>query len=142
MKSWVDCKNLLVIRLDNMGDLIMNNAALMELREKLPECRVTLLTSSVAAPVIPYLGTIDNHIVFDAPWMKLNNTGQATDILHLVETLRTYQFDGCIIFSVYSQNILATALLAYLAEIPLRTAYCRENPYQLLTHWFPDPEPF
>ncbi|NGM61699.1 glycosyltransferase family 9 protein [Sphingobacterium sp. SGG-5] len=95
----------------------------------------------MATPIVPYLGTVDSHIIFDTPWMKLEHTDQPAKILHLVEKLRTYQFDGCIIFSVYSQNILATALLTYLAEIPLRTAYSRENPYQLLTHWFPDPEP-
>ena len=33
-------------------------------------------------------------------------------------------------------------MLAYLADIPLRLAYCRENPYQLLTDWVPDPEPY
>jgi len=42
---------------------------------------------------------------------------------------------------VYSQNPLPTALLAYLANIPLRLGYCHEDPYQLLTHWIPDPEP-
>ena len=35
----------------------------------------------------------------------------------------------------------ASALLCYFADIPLRLAYCRENPYQLLTDWIPDPEP-
>jgi ADP-heptose:LPS heptosyltransferase len=43
---------------------------------------------------------------------------------------------------VYSQNPLPAALLAYMANIPLRLAYCRENPYALLTHWVPDKEPY
>jgi len=33
-------------------------------------------------------------------------------------------------------------LMTYLADIPVRAAYCRENPYQLLTHWIPDQEPY
>jgi hypothetical protein len=33
-------------------------------------------------------------------------------------------------------------MLAYLAGIPKRLAYCRENPYQLLTDWVPDQEPY
>jgi ADP-heptose:LPS heptosyltransferase len=33
-------------------------------------------------------------------------------------------------------------MLAYLAGIPKRLAYCRENPYQLLTDWVPDKEPY
>jgi ADP-heptose:LPS heptosyltransferase len=32
--------------------------------------------------------------------------------------------------------------LITLAGIPRRLAYCRENPYGLLTDWIPDPEPF
>jgi lipopolysaccharide heptosyltransferase II len=46
-----------------------------------------------------------------------------------------------VIFTVYSQSPLPAALMCYLADIPLRLAHCRENPYQLLTHWVPDPEP-
>jgi ADP-heptose:LPS heptosyltransferase len=33
-------------------------------------------------------------------------------------------------------------MLAYLAGIPDRLAYCRENPYELLTVWVPDREPY
>jgi ADP-heptose:LPS heptosyltransferase len=32
-------------------------------------------------------------------------------------------------------------MLAYMAGIPKVLAYCRENPYGLLTHWIPDEEP-
>jgi len=31
--------------------------------------------------------------------------------------------------------------MCYLADIPRRLAHCRENPYQLLTDWVPEPEP-
>jgi ADP-heptose:LPS heptosyltransferase len=33
-------------------------------------------------------------------------------------------------------------MLAYLAGIPKRLSYCRENPYELLTDWVPDQEPY
>ena len=33
-------------------------------------------------------------------------------------------------------------MLAMMAGIPLRLAYSRENPYELLTHWLPDKEPY
>jgi lipopolysaccharide heptosyltransferase II len=32
-------------------------------------------------------------------------------------------------------------MFCYLAEIPLRLAHCRENPYHLLTHWVKESEP-
>ncbi|MEN5379503.1 glycosyltransferase family 9 protein [Sphingobacterium kitahiroshimense] len=142
MKKWQQCKNLLLIRLDNMGDVIMNNAAFATLKEQLPGCKLTLLTSSMAAPILPYLDTIDESIIFDVPWMKLKDvTNKETVYFDVIEKIRFFQFDGCILFSVYSQNIFPAALMAYLAAIPLRGGYARENPYHLLTHWIPDPEP-
>jgi len=56
--------------------------------------------------------------------------------------LKKGRFDAAVIFTVYSQNPLPSVMLAYLAGIPLRLAYCRENPYHLLTHWVPDQEPY
>jgi ADP-heptose:LPS heptosyltransferase len=142
MEKWEKCKNLLLIRLDNMGDVIMNNAAFATLKELLPDCKLTLLTSSMAAPILPYLDTIDESIIFDVPWMKLKNLTQTeTAYFDVIEKIRSCQFDGCILFNVYSQNIFPAALMAYLAGIPLRGGYARENPYHLLTHWIPDPEP-
>ena len=58
--------------------------------------------------------------------------------LRFIETLRSYAFDAAVIFTTYTQNPLPTALMLYLANIPLRLAHCRENPYQLLTHWVRD----
>ena len=59
----------------------------------------------------------------------------------MVRKLRARRFDGAVIFCVFSQNPLPAAFLCHLADIPLRLAYCRENPYKILTHWIPDPEP-
>jgi ADP-heptose:LPS heptosyltransferase len=33
-------------------------------------------------------------------------------------------------------------MLAYMAKVPVRVSYCRENPYDLLTQWLPDKEPY
>jgi lipopolysaccharide heptosyltransferase II len=60
--------------------------------------------------------------------------------LEMIARLRSAGFDAAVIFTVFSQNPLPAALLCYLADIPLRLAHCRENPYQLLTDWVPDPE--
>jgi ADP-heptose:LPS heptosyltransferase len=46
-----------------------------------------------------------------------------------------------VVFTVYSQNPLPTAMLLYQAGVPRIAGYCRENPYGLMTDWLPDPEP-
>jgi lipopolysaccharide heptosyltransferase II len=85
---------------------------------------------------------IDETIVYDAPWMKatrLRTNGSVDGAM--IERLRGERFDAAVIFTVYSQNPLPAALFCHLADIPLRLAHARENPYQLLTHWVPEPEP-
>jgi len=46
-----------------------------------------------------------------------------------------------VIFTVYSQSPLPAAMLCHLAGIPRVLAHCRENPYGLISHWMPEPEP-
>src|SRR5690606_16401725 len=74
--------------------------------------------------------------------VKSSSPENAEEFILLVEELKKYHFDAAVIFTVYSQSPLPSALLAYLAGIPNRLAYCRENPYALLTHWVPDKEPY
>jgi lipopolysaccharide heptosyltransferase II len=138
---WHECKKILCIRLDNMGDLLMSTPAFRALKETF-SCHLALLTSAAAAPVTADIPEIDQVIVFNAPWVKHDHVTTPETYQQVVEQLRKEHFDAAIIFTVYSQNPLPTAMLAFEAGIPLRLAYCRENPYQLLTHWIPDEEPF
>jgi lipopolysaccharide heptosyltransferase II len=140
--SWTTARNILCIRLDTIGDVIMTTAALAALKANRPDRRLTLLTSSAGAAIAPWVQDIDDVIVYDAPWLKATavRTSSAPDF-EMIERLRQARFDAAVIFTVYSQNPLPAALLCYLAEIPLRLAHCHENPYQLLTQWVKDPEP-
>lgn len=139
--SWSRCKNILCIRADNMGDVIMTTPALRALKETF-HSRLTLLTSQIGSLITPCIKEIDETIVFDLPWIKTNSFIKSEQCVQLIKKIKAYRFDGVIIFTVYSQNPLPSALLAYMADIPLRLAYCRENPYELLTDWIPDKEPY
>jgi lipopolysaccharide heptosyltransferase II len=124
-----------------MGDLIMSGPAIRALKETF-SARITVLTSSMAAGIAKNMPEIDDIIVFDLPWVKTQEIADTSAINQIVEELKLRKFDAAVIFTVYSQNPLPTAILAYLAGIPKRLAYCRENPYQLLTDWVPDKEPY
>ncbi len=139
--NWHTCKRILCIRPDNMGDVIMMGPALRALKETLG-CKITLLTSHMGSVITPHIPYIDGTVIYDVPWVKGNNAIDAEGCVELIEKLKTLRFDGAIIFTVYSQNPLPSAMLAYMASIPLRLAYCRENPYGLLTDWIPDKEPY
>ncbi|QJB30078.1 glycosyltransferase family 9 protein [Chitinophaga oryzae] len=138
---WNECKKILCIRLDNMGDLLMSAPAFRALKEA-GRCQLSVLTSAAAAPAAALLPEIDNVFVFNAPWVKQDHVTTPDTYQELVAMLAHEHFDAAIIFTVFSQSPLPAALMAMQAGIPLRLAYCRENPYQLLTHWMPDKEPF
>src|SRR5579875_2666973 len=140
-KDWFDCKHILVIRPDNMGDLLMSSPAIRALKETFG-CKITVLTSSMGSSIAPYIAGIDDVIEFDLPWVKTHTAQSSETCCQIVETIKKRKFDAAVIFTVYSQNPLPSALLAYMAHIPLRLAYCRENPYALLTNWVPDKEPY
>jgi lipopolysaccharide heptosyltransferase II len=145
--AWGLARNILCIRLDYMGDVLMATPAIRALRESGDGRRITLLTSSSGAVAARMIPEIDTVIEYAAPWMKHSaehkiSEAHAADIdLDMIHLLRRREFDAAVIFTTYSQSALPAALLCQLAGIPLRLAHCRENPYHLLTNWVPDPEP-
>jgi lipopolysaccharide heptosyltransferase II len=66
---------------------------------------------------------------------------RSADLAHCAAELERRRFDAAIVFTTYTQSALPAAMLTLLARIPLRLAHARENPYELLTDWVPDPEP-
>lgn len=140
--DWPAARHILAVRLDAMGDLLMTSPAMRALKRARRGKRLTLLTSSAGAAMARLIPEIDDVIVYQAPWMKASSrSGNAGADRAMIEELRAAKFDGAVVFTVHSQNPLPAAMLCYLADIPLRLAHCRENPYHLLTDWIPEPEP-
>ena len=141
--SWRTVRDVLCVRLDTIGDVLMCGPAMRALRER---ADVTLLTSGSGAEVAQLMPEVDETIVYAAPWMKGQGIQDEVQRLgeearDLIERLRERSFDAAVIFTVYSQSALPAALLCLLAGIPLRLAHSREKPYALLTDWVPEPEP-
>ena len=133
--GWQRVRNVLAVRLDNLGDVLLTTPAIHAIKETLPEARITLLAGPTGAQVADLDPDIDETIVYEAPW---------TDVWHrlpqdpgrelaLVEELRRRAFDGQIIFTSYHQSSLPAASLGYLAGIPLRHAASIDGPGSLLT---------
>jgi len=141
MKTWNECKRILCIRPDNMGDLLMSGPAIRALKKTF-KAHITVLTSSMAAGIAAFMPGIDDVIVFDMPWVKVELPSNNSALKALITDLQNGNFDAAVIFTVFSQNPLPIAVLAYQAGIPRVLAYCRENPYNLLTDWVPDEEPY
>ena len=140
--EWADARDVLCVRLDTIGDVLMTTPAIRALRDARPGRRITLLTSRAGAAAGALVPEVDSVIVYDAPWLKA--TPSRTDSRHeyaMAELLRERGFHGVVIFTTFSQSALPSALLCHLADIPLRLAHARENPYQLLTTRVAESEP-
>ncbi len=140
-QHWQHASNILCIRLDYLGDVLMCTPAIRALRTSLPNRKITLLTSASGAAAAPFIPEVDAVISYAAPWMKSSQSHAVAADFLFMEQLRDRKFDAAVIFTTYSQSSLPAAMLCYLSGIPLRLAHCHENPYQLLTDWIPDPEP-
>lgn len=133
---WSCVRRVLCVRLDAFGDVLMTGPALFDVKSA--RCEVTLLTSPSGAEAAKMMPYVDRILTFDAPWMKASRDVHPPGLMEFASRLAALEFDAAIIFTVYTQNPLPAAMLCYLADIPLRLAHCRENPYALLTDWIPE----
>jgi lipopolysaccharide heptosyltransferase II len=143
-QRWQRARNVLAVRLENLVDVLMTSPAIAAIRESLPGARVTLLGSPSGVALSAHLPVVDDAIEFRAPWVK--HPGHVGDAElgraegRIIEALADRRIDAAVVFTTCTQSALPAAMLCRLAGIPLRLAHSRENPYQLLTDWVPDPD--
>ena len=144
--TWRQARRILCVRLDSLGDVLMCTPAMRALRQAVPGRTLTLLGSPSATAALPFIPELDDAIAWSAPWTKPavpapGSPPGSAPAAAPIATLAARAFDAAVIFTTYTQSALPAALLCQLAGIPLRLAHCRENPYDLLSDWVPDPEP-
>jgi lipopolysaccharide heptosyltransferase II len=140
-EEWKEYKNILCIRPDNIGDILMTTPALRALKESVPGRRLTLLASKAGSTIAKFIPEIDDVIIFETPWEKNDYVSSDGMIPKTLEEIKSKKFDAAVIFNVYSQSSLPAAMLCYMAGIARVAGYCRENPYKLISDWIPDREP-
>ncbi|QAA95663.1 glycosyltransferase family 9 protein [Pollutimonas thiosulfatoxidans] len=138
--DWSKAQNILCVRLDNMGDVLMTTPAIRAIKTARAQRHLTLMASASGAVLRPHLTEVDDLIVYDAAWVKNDSSGNEADRA-IIDTLAARQFDAAVIFTVFSQSALPAALMCHLAGIPRILAHARENPYRLLNPWVRDTEP-
>jgi lipopolysaccharide heptosyltransferase II len=142
-RPWLDARNILVVRVDHLGDVVMTTPAIAAIRHSSPAARITLLASRAGAAALRHIPMLDDAIVYDAPWTQGTAHGEgrsAQGDKRLVNALCRRGFDAAIVFTACGHSALPAALVCRLAGIPLRLGYSREDPCDLLTHWVPDLE--
>lgn len=126
--------NILVMRLDNIGDVIMTSPALQAIKENYPDCRLTLMASPGGAHAASLLPWVDEVISWQVLWQDLGKLDfNPNREWELIEILKKGNFDAAIIFTSFSQSPYPAAFICYLAGIPLRFGESKEFCHGLLT---------
>ena len=135
MKGWLEARNILAVRLDNIGDIIMLGPALRAVKETSPQARLTLLASPGGTTAVPLLPWIDDVIIWRPIWQDVGGR-MAFDPARegeLIDLLAQRSFDAALIFTSFSQTPHVPGYVCYLAGIPLRAGESKEFAGSTLT---------
>ena len=108
-------KNILVINLAFIGDVILTTPAIRALHERFPDARITMMTVPLTESVAGMNPYVDEVLVYDKKGREKGLFG----MLRMAARLRRYRFDlaVCMNFAVRG------AVVAWLARIPNRFGY-------------------
>jgi ADP-heptose:LPS heptosyltransferase len=130
-------QNILIVRLDNIGDVVMLGPAVRELRRAYPAARLTLLASPAGASVAGLLPWLDDVIVERAVWQDISDSAVLDERAQqeFIDMLAGRRFDAAFIFTSFSQSPHPAAYACYLAGIPIRVGQSKEFGGAVLSHW-------
>ncbi|MGV8083781.1 MAG: glycosyltransferase family 9 protein [Coriobacteriia bacterium] len=136
--EWEPLRNVLAVRLDNIGDVIMLEPALRAIRSRSPDAKLTLLASPAGSQAVPLIEEIGEVIVHRALWQAagpdVGQWGLERERV-LIGQLRAQAFDAAVIFTSFSQSPYPAAFVCYAAGIPVRVGQSKEFGGGVLTHW-------
>ncbi|MDQ1635006.1 MAG: hypothetical protein QOJ32_1815 [Frankiaceae bacterium] len=134
--DWAALRRVLVVRLDNLGDVVLTGPMIRAVRAVLaPDATLDVLVSPGGAAVAPLLPGVDGVLPVRAVWQDASAAMPQDPAreLELVERMRGY--DAVIISTSFSQSPWPAAYAAYLAGVGVRVGQSREFGGSLLTHW-------
>jgi ADP-heptose:LPS heptosyltransferase len=138
VNPWLAARNLLAVRLDNIGDVVMLGPALRAVKETSPEARLTLLATPAGSTAAPLLPWIDDGLTWRPVWQDLGrSTCDPARDRFLIELLAERGFDGALIFTSFKQDPHVPGYACYLAGIPLRAGASKEFGGAVLTDELP-----
>jgi ADP-heptose:LPS heptosyltransferase len=141
-RCWQDIGRLLVMRMDNLGDVIMAGPALRAIRETLPTVDLTLMTSPAGQEAALLLPWVDHVLPWRSLWQDMGDLPfDPAREYGLVQTLQARRYDAAVILTSFSQSPLVAAYACYLAGIPLRLGEPKDFGGAVLSDTPPSPSP-
>ncbi len=136
-------RRIVVLRLDNAGDVILAGPTIRALRLAYPDAHLTLLASPVGADAAELLPWLDEVVPWRTVWQDANGSlafdpGRETAA---IERLRSLRADAAIILTSFSQTPFAAGYACYLAGIPVRVGHEESFGGGVLSHPIDGPAP-
>jgi ADP-heptose:LPS heptosyltransferase len=140
--NWPALRRILVVRPDNLGDVLLTGPALAALRAAAPHARIDLLASPGGAAAATLLPEISEVVVARVSWQQIDGaTGQDPDPdADLVAELAGRGHDAAVLLTSFSQSPWPAAEVCRRAGIPIRAGLSKEFGGTALTHWVPAPD--
>jgi ADP-heptose:LPS heptosyltransferase len=136
---WDALERLLVVRPDNLGDVLLAGPAIAALRAAAPRARLDLLASPAGAPAAALLPEVDEVVVARVSWQQIETTAEPPD-RDLVVRLAARHYDAAVILTSFSQSPWPAGYALQQAGIPVRAGTSKEFGGTALTHWVPAPD--
>jgi ADP-heptose:LPS heptosyltransferase len=124
---WAEVRRLLVMRLDNIGDVVMTGPVLRALKENLPRASITLMASPGGKEAASLLPWVDEVFAWRVLWQDLGRLSfDPAREWELIGALRRGSYDAAIILTSFKQTPHPAGYACYLAGIPLRIGESKE----------------
>jgi len=140
--DWSVLARVLLVRMDNLGDVILTTPLMRALRAALsPGAQLDLLASPGGATLAPVLPHVDHVHAWRAAWQDASGTLPLDPAreAELGSLLRGY--DAVVISTSFSQSPWPAAYAAYLAGVPVRVGQSQEFGGSVLSSWvLPGPD--
>jgi ADP-heptose:LPS heptosyltransferase len=139
-------RRVLVVRPDNVGDVVLLTPALRALRAAAPGARLDLLASPAGTAVAGMVPELDGVLTASPSWQQLtapaDDAGAAAAARaerELLDRITASGYDVMLVFTSFSQSPWPAAHLGLLAGIGTRVVHSREFAGAVATHWVSPP---
>ncbi len=128
-----DVRNILILRLDGLGDLVMSTPSFAAIREYFPASNICLLAGSWSRELVEAMPFFDKISYFDAPWFVKGKKGW---FMSLTRELKRIRWDGYDL-AIDLRGDFRNNIFMYLCGIKYRVGYDITGCDSLLTHVIP-----
>jgi len=103
-------QNILLVRPDHIGDLILTTPALHALRSALPDAHITIVVGSWSASILNGNPDPNEIMICDLPWLARGTTASWNAVIGTLKDIRPRHYDHILSFRVAAKAALFSRL--------------------------------